>query len=427
MSSMTTTNLKPAETRSGGGRLLRVLAVAPPRLGHLYPIVPTLCEVVRRGHSVSIRAPRAQVPHLRSLGIDADASEPKAWPGESDEWAPSGLADSPWADSQIAEVRDSIAIYRPDVVLVDASLWQAGAAVETSGIPWAYAAPFSLPLPSRDVPPFGLGLTPRHDFIGRLRDALVRALLTKALDARLTHEMNVVRRRLQLKPIRAPGEVFLRAPLVICFTAEPFEYPRSDWPPNVRLVGPALWDPPARLPEWPRGGSSDPMILVACSSETQRDDLLVRTAIEAFGGTGVRVLITAPTAANFDRFPSVPNVRLERFVSHSATIPRAQCVVCHGGMGITQKALAFGVPVCVVPFDRDQFEVAQRVKVVGAGSAIKPWRLNARRLAAAVSRALDSRERAERVAGAFATAGGAERAASELVALTTGDLAGYSA
>ena len=36
----------------------------------------------------------------------------------------------------------------------------------------------------------------------------------------------------------------------------------------------------------------------------------------------------------------------------------AACVVCHGGMGITQKALAAGVPVCAVPFGRDQPEVA---------------------------------------------------------------------
>ena len=35
--------------------------------------------------------------------------------------------------------------------------------------------------------------------------------------------------------------------------------------------------------------------------------------------------------------------------------------VTHGGIGATQKALARGVPVCVVPFGHDQFEVARRV------------------------------------------------------------------
>ena len=35
-----------------------------------------------------------------------------------------------------------------------------------------------------------------------------------------------------------------------------------------------------------------------------------------------------------------------------------------GGAGATQKALASGVPVCVVPFGCDQLEVARRVEVV---------------------------------------------------------------
>lgn len=52
-----------------------------------------------------------------------------------------------------------------------------------------------------------------------------------------------------------------------------------------------------------------------------------------------------------------------RFVPHEAVLERAACVVCHGGMGITQKALAAEVPVVVVPFGRDQVETARRVEL----------------------------------------------------------------
>ena len=48
--------------------------------------------------------------------------------------------------------------------------------------------------------------------------------------------------------------------------------------------------------------------------------------------------------------------RIERFVPHTPVIERASCVVCQAGMGITQKALAHGVPVVVIPFGRDQPE-----------------------------------------------------------------------
>jgi acyl-CoA synthetase (AMP-forming)/AMP-acid ligase II len=62
------------------------------------------------------------------------------------------------------------------------------------------------------------------------------------------------------------------------------------------------------------------------------------------------------------------DAHIERFVPHGPILRRAAAVVCHGGMGVTQKALAAGVPVCVVPFGRDQLEVARHVEVAGAGT-----------------------------------------------------------
>ena len=56
--------------------------------------------------------------------------------------------------------------------------------------------------------------------------------------------------------------------LLIYLTAEPFEYPRSDWPPNIRLVGPCDWDPPAEPPQW-LAQTAQPIVLVTTSSEFQ--------------------------------------------------------------------------------------------------------------------------------------------------------------
>jgi UDP:flavonoid glycosyltransferase YjiC (YdhE family) len=99
-------------------------------------------------------------------------------------------------------------------------------------------------------------------------------------------------------------------------------------------------------------------------------------------------------------------------VPHSPVLERAACVVCHGGMGITQKALAAGVPVCVVPFGRDQFDVARHVEVADAGTRLPAGRLRPDRLRKAVRDAMSRREGAERVAAGFAAAGG-PRAATE--------------
>jgi UDP:flavonoid glycosyltransferase YjiC (YdhE family) len=92
-------------------------------------------------------------------------------------------------------------------------------------------------------------------------------------------------------------------------------------------------------------------------------------------------------------------------------LARAACAVTHGGMGVTQKALARGVPVCAVPFGRDQLEVARRVEMSGAGTRLPAQRLTPERLRAKVREAMARCEGARQIAIAFAAAGGAEAAA----------------
>lgn len=87
-----------------------------------------------------------------------------------------------------------------------------------------------MPLPSRDAPPFGLGLAPRHDLVGRIRDRVVRRLALGALERMMASHMNPVRNKIGLPPVRTLDDVYLAADVVLAFTAEPFEYPRSDWP-----------------------------------------------------------------------------------------------------------------------------------------------------------------------------------------------------
>jgi UDP:flavonoid glycosyltransferase YjiC (YdhE family) len=111
------------------------------------------------------------------------------------------------------------------------------------------------------------------------------------------------------------------------------------------------------------------------------------------------------------------NVRIERYVPHTPVLERAACVVCHAGMGITQKALAHGVPVVAVPFGRDQPEVARRVEVAGAGVRLPRRRFRPDQLRAAVRRAIDLRPGAERIAEAFAAAGGPAAAVDALDSL----------
>ena len=80
-------------------------------------------------------------------------------------------------------------------------------------------------------------------------------------------------------------------------------------------------------------------------------------------------------------------------------------------MGATQKALAQGVPVCVVPYGRDQFEVARRVEVAQCGTRLPGKKLSPPRLRAKVQKAMTMTDGAKRVAAGFEATGGVARGA----------------
>ena len=398
--------------------MARYLVYTSPARGHLYPIVPTLEELRRRGHEVVLRTLASEVELLRDLGFAAAAIDPAIERKEHADWrarTPTGALQANLhtfferARYDGPDLRRAIEEDRPDALLVDINTWGAMAAAETAGMPWATWCPYFLPVPSRDAPPFGLGLPPARGPLGRLRDRLLSPVLLGIYN-RQAPELDAVRAQLGASPVQRIERAMIRAPLMLYMTSEPFEYPRSDWRPSVRMVGPGIWDPPAKSPAWLED-LKRPLVLVTCSTEFQNDGKLVRMALEALAGEDVEVVVTT-AGVDPASFTPTPNARVERFVPHRPVLERAACVICHGGMGITQKALASGVPVCVVPFGRDQFEVARRVEVAGAGSRLPASRLRPERLRSAVREAMGKKDGAERIAAAFASAGG-PRAATE--------------
>jgi MGT family glycosyltransferase len=310
-------------------------------------------------------------------------------------------------------------------VLVDVNCWGAQAVAEASRGPWVVWCPYPLPLPSRDVPPFGPGFAPARGVIGRLRDAAVKRLLSRMVERPLVQRLNAVRAAIGLVPINTPRDIFTTPPLLLYLTAEPFEYPRSDWPPNIRLVGPCDWNPTEHPPKW-LDDIVAPIVLVTTSSEFQDDGRLVSCALEALAGEEIQVIATIP-AGDPTAFTAPANAIVLAFTPHGPVLDRAACAITHGGMGVTQKALARGVPVCAVPFGRDQSEVARRVEVAGAGVRLPARRLQPDRLRAKVREAIACREGAKRVAAAFEAAGGAMAAADAVEVLLRTGQGGYRA
>lgn len=397
----------------------RVLAYTSPARGHLFPLTPILDELRARGHDISVRTLSSQIPLMHSRGFAARAIDPRIEAIELQDWragsarkalsaSVKGFTDR--APFDAADLRSAIQDERPDAVLVDINSWGALAVAEEWGGPWATYCPYPLALQSKDVPPFGPGLPPARGAMGRLRDRLMRPLVFGTIQKQMLPPINRVRRDVGLSELARTDDMFVRPPLVLYLTAEPFEYHRTDWPDNIAMVGPCDWEPPSDVPPW-LDEIDEPIALVTTSSEFQNDGRLVQTALKAMADEPVHVIATLPSG-DLAGYEVPGNAHVARFVAHGPLLDRAAVAITHGGMGATQKALARGVPVCAIPFGRDQFEVARRVEVAGAGTRLPAKRLSPQRLRAKALEAVTKSDGAARVASGYRTAGGAGAAAT---------------
>jgi MGT family glycosyltransferase len=384
-------------------------------------VVPIAEELVARGHSVSVRTLRAEVPTVRRLGLRAspiaraiEAIELRDYTqrtllGKGRSALATFLAR---ADYDRHDLCRAAAEESAEAVLVDCMCWGATVTAEASGLPWAQYVPLPLIAPSRGRPPVGLGLRPAHGPAGRARDSMLRSLAALGSDWGNLTRLNEIRVAAGTRKLEHLTDVFTLAPVVLHLMAEALDPWSVDWPDRVRTVGPCVWEPPMAPPLW-LTSLDRPLILVSASSEWQADSRIVDAAVSAFGDSKFALAATLPAATTTPvELPA--NVKVERFLAHRPLLEKAVLAITHGGAGVTQKALAAGVPVCVVPFGRDQYEIARRIETLGIGTRLPARSLTPQRLRAAATEAIGMRSAAVALSERIGARTAPIRAADEL-------------
>lgn len=398
---------------------MRILAYTSPARGHLNPMMGPLLELAARGAEVHVRTLASEVSAVCDAGLVCEPIDSRIEAIEMDDYsaksqvAAGERAFEVWARRAQIEVEDfeaAIAAVSPDVALIDTTTYGAKAVAERERLPWAESRPFLLEESAPRMPPFGFGLRPMSGPFGRLRDAAL-ARLSARFDAKARlPTVNAGRIAAGLAPCATIAEARHRAELTLYFTAEPFEY-RREMPAGVLMVGAGTWDPPSVLPvELPE--DERPLALITCSSEFQDDGEIAAAALEGLSGDWRLVVTTA--GVDPATLPAAGDAIVERFLPHRPLLERASVAICHGGMGITQKALSYGVPVCVIPWARDQLDVAAHVLEAGAGTKLSRRKLSPMRLAAAVDAAQECAPGAARVKAGYEATGTAKTAATAI-------------
>jgi UDP:flavonoid glycosyltransferase YjiC (YdhE family) len=127
----------------------------------------------------------------------------------------------------------------------------------------------------------------------------------------------------------------------------------------------------ARDPAWLADLCPAPTAYVTLGTIFNRDLDVFATVLEGVASAGLNVIATVGPDGNLDALgPQPDRVHLHRFLPQSQVLGRSDVVICHGGAGSTLGALAFGLPILLLPRGADNFYNAERVLAAGAGRAL---------------------------------------------------------
>ncbi|MEZ0448578.1 nucleotide disphospho-sugar-binding domain-containing protein [Cellulomonas sp. ICMP 17802] len=377
----------------------RILFTLTPATGHVRPALPVARALVDEGHDVVVYTGRKFAQAVTATGAkhapivqgrDIDDAEFDAWSLAHGAPAP-GIRRLQWdvrhhfvetVPGFLADIDDLVSAERPDVVVMDNAFLAGGIAARRYGLPSVLFSVSPLAISSKDTAPFGMGLQPPRTGFDGLRYRLLEWFTRNVV---FRDVQKVAERVVRDAGQPVPDGFFLdwvqTAVTRVLHTSVPsFEYPRSDLPENVELVGPYLpagidrFDPPAWWDDvLDARATGRPVVLVTQGTVATDPERLLWPAID--GLADEEVLVVATTEEN----PGYPaNVRATPFVPFERLLPLVDVMVTNGGFGGVQQALAAGVPVVVAGRTEDKAEVGARVAWSGVGLALPTDRLTDR-------------------------------------------------
>lgn len=385
--------------------MARVLICTHPITGHVNPSLEIACKLVERGHEVrfytgqkfaaKVAATGAQFEPMRAAYDYDDADYDAAFPGRSElkginqikfDFKQIFIAPMP---EQEQDVRAILREWPADVVLSDPAFVGTRVLYRKGELPlWAVFNISVLGLPSKDAPPFGLGMLPNYSPIGKLRNRMLHFVGNKVI----FRDVNAFLAE-TLAKVGLPYEPFapVSSPMLYLQPSVPgFEYPRTDLIPSAHFIGPLLprfggeFTPPAWWADVT--GAKRPVVLVTQGTvATDATELIVPT-IRALADEDV--LVVATTGGKDLDIPLPANARAARFIPFTELMPHVSVMVTNGGYGGATIALASGVPVICGGTTEDKPEVGNRVAYAGVGVNLKTNRPTEEQVRGAVRRVL---------------------------------------
>jgi MGT family glycosyltransferase len=189
-----------------------------------------------------------------------------------------------------------------------------------------------------------------------------------------------------------------------------FEFPRKQWPSQVRFVGtPPIIPNQAPLPSWVGDLDGKRKVVLVTQGTVANHDfgLLVAPALQGLADERDLLVVVTTGGRPVEAIPcAIPsNARIATYLPFEWILPKADVFVTNGGYGSVNQAMSHGIPIVAAGLTEDKPAVNARIAWSGIGKDLATNQPDPKLLRGAVRAVLEEpsyRTRAASMADEFA-------------------------
>ena len=402
--------------------------LCPAATGHLNPMTTLGCELLRRGHRVTVFNFLDAKTKTLASGLEFQSLAEDEFPlGASAEILTemgklSGLAalqynlkTAPKTSAVfLREAPPAIEKAGVEALLVDQYSLEGGTVADILNLPFVTVCSGLMLNRQSNIPPIVTTWQYSPSWKGRLRNQIgyqLLNLLTKPIRETIAES----REEWKLPLYSHPNDHYSKLAQISQQPAE-FEFPRQKLPPHFHFTGP-YHNPATRKPiPFPfEQLTGKPLIYASMGTIQNRLLDVFHIIASACEGLDAQLVISLGGGATPESLPQLPgNPIVVGYAPQLELLQKAALTITHAGMNTTLESLSNGVPMVAIPVANDQPGVAARIAWTGVGEVVSLKELSVPKVRSAIGKVLTQesyKQRAIEMQGAIGRSGGVKRAA----------------
>ena len=158
-----------------------------------------------------------------------------------------------------------------------------------------------------------------------------------------------------------------------------------------KFLGPSIYERKETSFDFVKG--TKPVIYISLGTILKGAVSFFKMCIDVFGEENVDVIISVGQKFDMKKLKNIPtNIHIYKSVPQITVLKMADVFVTHGGMNSVSEALAYGVPMVVIPFVSDQPVNAEFVEKLGVGKRLEYSSVNRNLLRTTVLSMIENQE-----------------------------------